>query len=76
MSMPPTLSRGSTGSDVERLQRDLSAKGYQLGPSGVNGEFDEFTENAVKAFQKDNSITVDGVVGPQTGMKLGAPPAA
>lgn len=70
---PQTLSRGMNGSDVERLQKDLSARGYQLGPNGVDGNFDEYTENAVKAFQKDNNITVDGVVGAQTGPKLGAP---
>ncbi len=69
--MPPqTLSRGMNGSDVERLQKDLSAKGYQV---SVDGNFDETTENAVKAFQKDNNITVDGVVGAETGPKLGAP---
>jgi peptidoglycan hydrolase-like protein with peptidoglycan-binding domain len=75
MAMPPTLTRGITSPDVERLQRDLSAKGYQLGPNGIDGVFDEHTENAVKAFQKDNNLTVDGVVGPQTGQKLGGPPA-
>jgi len=73
MGMPPTLRLGSTGTDVERLQRDLSAKGYQIGT--IDGNFGEHTENAVKAFQKDNNITVDGVVGPQTGMKFGGPPA-
>ncbi|MBV6627642.1 MAG: peptidoglycan-binding protein [Rivularia sp. (in: Bacteria)] len=67
---PQTLSRGMNGSDVERLQSDLSAKGYEV---SVNGNFDEYTENAVKAFQKDNGLTVDGVVGAETGMKLGAP---
>ena len=66
---PQALSRGMNGSEVERLQKDLSAKGYQL---SVNGNFDEITENAVKAFQKDNNITVDGVVGAETGPKLGA----
>lgn len=69
---PQTLSRGMNGSDVKRLQKDLSARGYQL---NVNGNFDETTENAVKAFQKDNNITVDGVVGAETGQKLGAPAA-
>ena len=73
MGMPPTLRLGSTGTDVERLQRDLSGKGYQIGT--IDGNFGEHTENAVKAFQKDNNITVDGVVGPQTGMKFGGPPA-
>lgn len=68
--VPQTLSRGMNGSDVERLQKDLSAKGYQI---AVDGNFDESTENAVKAFQKDNGITVDGIVGKETGQKLGAP---
>ncbi|MBW4499969.1 MAG: peptidoglycan-binding protein [Scytonema hyalinum WJT4-NPBG1] len=74
MGMPPTLTRGSSGPFVEGLQRDLSAKGY-LDAGAVNGTFDEQTENAVKAFQKDNGLTVDGVVGPQTGQKFGGPPA-
>ena len=67
---PQTLSRGMNGSDVERLQQDLSGKGYQI---AVDGNFDESTENAVKAFQQDNGLTVDGIVGAQTGQKLGAP---
>ncbi len=70
--VPQTLNRGMNGSEVERLQKDLSARGYQ--PS-VDGNFDESTENAVKAFQKDNGLTVDGVVGAETGQKLGAPAA-
>lgn len=67
--VPQTLSRGMNGSEVERLQKDLSARGYEV---SVNGNFDEYTENAVKAFQKDNNITVDGIVGAETGPKLGA----
>ncbi|MBW4627941.1 MAG: peptidoglycan-binding protein [Brasilonema octagenarum HA4186-MV1] len=74
MGMPPTLSRGSTGDFVQGLQRDLSAKGY-LDASAVSGTFDEATEEAVKKFQQENGLTVDGVVGPQTGQKLGGPPA-
>jgi peptidoglycan hydrolase-like protein with peptidoglycan-binding domain len=67
----PVLSRGATGAGVERLQQDLSSRGYSL---TVNGSFDESTENAVKAFQKENNLTVDGVVGAQTGQKLGGGP--
>ncbi|NJL79032.1 MAG: peptidoglycan-binding protein [Richelia sp. RM2_1_2] len=65
--VPQTLSRGMNGTDVERLQTDLSARGYEL---AVNGNFDESTENAVKTFQEDNGLTVDGVVGAETGRKL------
>jgi peptidoglycan hydrolase-like protein with peptidoglycan-binding domain len=69
MSQPSIVQSGSTGADVERLQRDLSRLGYQV---GVNGEFDQATENAVKKFQQDHNLTVDGIVGPQTGRQLGA----
>ncbi len=72
-NVPPILRRGMNGPYVERLQRDLSERGYKLGSSGVDGVFGEHTEDAVKAFQKDNNLTVDGVVGAQTGRKLGAP---
>ncbi|MBO3458227.1 peptidoglycan-binding protein [Aetokthonos hydrillicola Thurmond2011] len=73
MTQPsPILQRGATGAFVERLQRDLSQLGYEIGPNGVNGEFDEYTENAIKKFQQDHNLTVDGVVGPQTGKQLGA----
>jgi peptidoglycan hydrolase-like protein with peptidoglycan-binding domain len=72
--VPPTLNRGSSGPIVEGLQRDLSAKGY-LDAGAVNGTFDEQTENAVKKFQSDNGLTVDGIVGPETGRKFGGPPA-
>jgi peptidoglycan hydrolase-like protein with peptidoglycan-binding domain len=71
MNQPPTLKLGSTGSDVERLQSDLSARGYQV---KVDGSFGDNTANAVKKFQQDNNLTVDGVVGPQTGRKFGGPP--
>lgn len=74
MSTPPNLSLGSVDPFVSQLQRDLSAKGY-LDATAVNGIFDEATEEAVKKFQQDNDLTVDGVVGPQTGQKLGGPPA-
>lgn len=75
MSQMQALKRGMTGENVKRLQGDLSKKGYKLGPNGVDGVFDEHTENALKAFQKDNNLTVDGVVGPETGKKLGGAPA-
>lgn len=71
MSQPPILQRGVTSRDVEQLQRDLSKLGYEI---GVDGVFGEATESAVKKFQQDNSLTVDGIVGLQTGQKLGAPP--
>ncbi|MUG96025.1 peptidoglycan-binding protein [Scytonema sp. UIC 10036] len=73
---PSILRRGDQGAEVERLQGDLSYLGYDLGSASIDGSFDEYTEKAVIAFQKDNNITVDGIVGPETGKALGARLAA
>lgn len=54
------LKRGSTGEDVATLIELLSSKGYPCGDFGVN------VENAVKRYQKDNGLEVDGRVGTQT----------
>ena len=67
MSHPSTLALGSKGSEVERLQQDLSALKYEV---EINGSFDANTEAAVKKFQQQNDLKVDGVVGQQTGQKL------
>jgi rare lipoprotein A len=58
------LATGATGTDVETLQRILRARGY--GRLAVTGTFDEPTERAVRRFQRDARLVVDGVVGPQT----------
>ena len=65
--IPPILQSGVTGTDVERLQRALSQLGYQV---TMNGKFDESTETAVKKFQQDHNLIVDGIVAQQTGMQL------
>lgn len=67
MNHPPVLSLGSQGSYVERLQQCLSAFGYEL---EMNGTFDENTETALKQFQQQHNLNVDGVVGRQTGQQL------
>jgi copper transport protein len=69
-----TLRTGMTGEAVTCLQRVLVAKGYlQAAPSGT---FDAATDAAVRAAQAAAGLTVDGVVGPQTGGSLGVWPAA
>ena len=37
-----------------------------LGPPGIDGKFGPRTETAVKAFQRDKGLQVDGIVGPIT----------
>ena len=58
------LKRGSRGEPVKELQRQLTKLGYNT--RGVDGIFGPATETAVRKFQKDRKLTVDGVVGPQT----------
>ncbi|AFY56409.1 putative peptidoglycan-binding domain-containing protein [Rivularia sp. PCC 7116] len=67
MNQPPILRLGSQGSEVERLQQYLSAMGYEV---QINGKFEENTEAALKKFQQQHNLNVDGVVGAQTGPQL------
>ncbi len=60
----PTLQPGSTGEAVRELQIALQETGND--PGSIDGVFGPQTEAAVKAFQTQRGITVDGVVGPIT----------
>lgn len=64
--MPSTISLGSTGKDVKRLQRVL-ARHLMWNPFGpVTGTFDAGVETAVKTFQQSQALIADGIVGPVT----------
>ena len=62
----PTIRRGNKGETVAEMQGILERLGYDLGSCGVDGDFGRMTEKAVKAFQKDHGLTVDGICGPKT----------
>lgn len=62
----PTLRRGSQGEYVTLAQTKLIQRGYDLAPYGADGKFGAKTEEAVKAFQRDNGLTPDGVIGKNT----------
>ncbi|PGM54641.1 hypothetical protein CN946_13610 [Bacillus sp. AFS053548] len=62
--IPTSLQLGSVGSEVEWLQDTLTKLGYSI--NGVDGYFAEGTDQAVRAFQLDNGLTSDGVVGAGT----------
>ncbi len=62
------LKTGSTGTDVSRLQKQLTAKGFSA--KGADGDFGKNTKAAVVAFQKANGLKADGVVGKDTSKKL------
>lgn len=61
-----TLANGMEGKDVKELQSYLIQLGYDLGKWGADGDFGDATEIAVRKFQKDHNITVDGKVGSKT----------
>ncbi|MBQ7704813.1 MAG: C40 family peptidase [Selenomonadaceae bacterium] len=56
----PSLSKNDVGKDVLTLQKKLYIIGYEI--TELDGEFGDETEKAVKDFQRDNKITVTGVV--------------
>ena len=62
----PTLKKGYTGEYVTLLQTKLLQKGYDLGKYGIDGDFGSATLKAVKQFQSDHGLTVDGIVGEKT----------
>ena len=49
---------------ITRIQQELVARGYD--PKGVDGKFGPGCEAAVKAFQQDSGLAVDGSVGKAT----------
>lgn len=57
------VKRGSTGTAVKEIQR-------LIGVSPADGIFGAGTEEAVKAWQRKNGLTADGIVGPATRAKM------
>lgn len=53
-----SLRYGSRGADVNKLQANLKLLGYDL---AVAGAFGKETEDAVKRFQRDNRLVVNGL---------------
>ena len=66
----PTVRKGDTGTAVKVLQAFLTTYKYDIGISGIDGEFGSDTESAVKQFQKNSEIEVDGIVGKDTWSEL------
>jgi len=71
----PTLRRGDKGKYVKQLQQLLLDRGYKLPKYGADGDFGAETEAAVKQFQRDWGLKVDGIAGPETNKMLQSTPA-
>lgn len=65
-----TIRKGDKGPVVRYAQELLIKKGYSLPRYGADGDFGNETLSAVKAFQKANGLTADGVIGSRTWAKL------
>lgn len=64
MAADTNLYRGSTGTEVTKVQNALSSRGYlEASPNGV---FGPKTYDAVVRFQKDNGLPTTGIVGMAT----------
>ena len=68
VSFAETLRKGAKGDNVIALQTGLAAKGYYTGK--IDGIFGAGTLKAVKAFQKAESLKVDGLAGKATQARL------
>lgn len=62
--------KGWTGDLVKKVQSALISKGYSCGASGVDGSFGVGTDAAVRAYQRDHGLEVDGIAGPKTQASL------
>src|SRR5690606_5715302 len=52
------------GDDARAVQTALTSLGYS--PGNIDGIFGPLTNEAVRRFQSDQRIAVDGIVGPET----------
>ena len=62
----PTIRKGNKGDVVRECQSMLEKLGYNLGICGVDGDYGTATDAAVRAFQREHGLIVDGVCGPMT----------
>ena len=59
-----SFERGDDGQEVMAIQKRLVELSYTI--TNIDGDFGPETENAVKKFQADRGLEVDGVIGPDT----------
>ena len=64
------LSKGDKGNDVKTMQTMLIACGYSCGKYGADGDFGSDSEKALRKFQNDYELTIDGKYGSNSKAKL------
>ncbi|QWF19506.1 peptidoglycan-binding domain-containing protein [Lysobacter capsici] len=66
---PHGTDNGASSVEIRQLQERLSHLGYtdaQGQPLEADGKLGQKTEEAIKAFQRDHDLKVDGIAGPRT----------
>jgi 3D (Asp-Asp-Asp) domain-containing protein len=64
-----TLSKGMSHNDIVELQEYLLAKG-EFPYHTATGYYGSITKEAVREFQQEKNLKVDGIAGPQTNSKI------
>ena len=57
---------GSRNEETRAVQQIMMDEGYDLSPYNDDGIYGKITKQAIEKWQTDNSLKVDGIVGPQT----------
>lgn len=57
------IQNGDRGNEVKEMQEGLIYLGYDCGKAGADGIFGDDSEKALKLFQADNNLVVDGEYG-------------
>ena len=65
-----TLTLSDRGKEVSDVQKRLHALGYELGNEGLDGFLGARSQLALKAFQQQRGLLVDGILGPNTWREL------
>jgi peptidoglycan hydrolase-like protein with peptidoglycan-binding domain len=66
----PVIKSGSRGTEAYATQKLLQYRGYNIGSANPDGIVGANTVAAIKKFQTDNKLTVDGAAGTNTLSKL------
>lgn len=67
-----SLKINSKGEVVKTMQKMLIACGYDCGSAGADGDFGKKTLAALRKFQAENGLAIDGIYGGKTKAKLEA----
>lgn len=60
------LSKGDKGADVEALQILLEGNGFSCGRYGIDGDFGNDTEKALREYQRYHGLMIDGIAGKES----------